>query len=208
MIDGVELARRELTSSWKGFLAGLREQGLRGMQLLISDSHGATRAAVSRVLGATWQRCGEHFMRQVLVRAGRSGRRVVSVFIGTAFTQNDPKSARDQWSSVRSVTHERTQVHCADGSGRGRRTRLHGLPRRARAKLHSTNPLERLNGEIKRRTDIVGVFPNEAAITRLVVAIVLEQSDEWSAHRARYMTVETMTELTDTPDITLPAVAT
>ena len=81
------------------------------------------------------------------------------------------------------------------------------FPAQHRAKLHSTNPLERLNGEIKRRTEVVGIFPNEAAITRLVGAILLEQNDEWSVQRARYMTLETMTGLSDDPLVSMPAVA-
>jgi putative transposase len=80
------------------------------------------------------------------------------------------------------------------------------FPKEHRAKLHSTNPIERLNGEIKRRTDVVGIFPNEAAITRLVGAILMEQSDEWAVQRARYMTLETMTPLSDNPIIMLSAV--
>ena len=81
------------------------------------------------------------------------------------------------------------------------------FPREHRAKLHSTNPIERLNGEIKRRTDVVGIFPNEAAITRLVGAILLEQSDEWATQRARYMTLETIGAVGDTPSVSLPAIA-
>ena len=81
------------------------------------------------------------------------------------------------------------------------------FPAQHRAKLHSTNPLERLNGEIKRRTEVVGIFPNEAAVTRLVGAILLEQNDEWAVQRARYMTLETMTTLSDDPLVSLPAVA-
>lgn len=81
------------------------------------------------------------------------------------------------------------------------------FPKEHRAKLHSTNPIERLNGEIKRRTDVVGIFPNDAAITRLVGALLLEQNDEWAVQRARYMTLETMAPLSDDPMISLPVVA-
>jgi len=81
------------------------------------------------------------------------------------------------------------------------------FPREHRAKLHSTNPIERLNGEVKRRTDVVGIFPNEGAITRLVGAILLEQSDEWATQRARYMTLETISAISDTSPVSLPAVA-
>lgn len=81
------------------------------------------------------------------------------------------------------------------------------FPAQHRAKLHSTNPIERLNGEIKRRTDVVGIFPNEDAIIRLVGAILLEQNDEWAVQRARYMTLETIAPLSDDPAVSLPAIA-
>ncbi len=90
---------------------------------------------------------------------------------------------------------------------RTRRARLHDLPEGAPAKLHSTNPIERLNGEIKRRTDVVGIFPNDDAIVRLVGALLLEQNDEWAVQRARYMTLESVGQLSDDPLISLPAVA-
>jgi transposase-like protein len=206
---GMDVAPSEAEVFWKEFLRKLTRRGLRGVQLVISDSHEGIKAAVSKVLGATWQRCRVHFMRNVLAHAGRSGRRVVSAFIGTAFAQNDPRSARDQWRRV--ADQLRTSVPrlaALMDQAEGDVLAYMGFPAAHRAKLHSTNPLERLNGEIKRRTDVVGIFPNDAAITRLVGAILLEQNDEWSVQRARYMTLETMTELTDTADISLPAVAT
>lgn len=206
---GMDVAPSEAEVFWKDFLRKLTRRGLRGVQLVISDSHEGIKAAVSKVLGATWRRCRVHFMRNVLAHAGRSGRRVVSAFIGTAFAQNDARSARDQWRRVAdqlraSVPKLATLMDQAEDDVLAYMT----FPAAHRAKLHSTNPLERLNGEIKRRTDVVGIFPNEAAITRLVGAILLEQNDEWSVQRARYMTLETMTELTETADINLPAVAT
>lgn len=208
-ILGMDVSASEAEVFWSDFLGKLTRRGLRSVYLVISDSHEGIRAAVSKVLGATWQRFRVHFMRQVPAHAGRSGRRVVSVFIRTAFAQSDPKSARDQWRRVSDQLRTSVPTLAAlMGQAEGDVLAYLGFPAAHRAESHSTNPLERLNGEVKRRTDVVGIFPNKAAITRLVVAIVLEQNDEWSAHRARYMTVETMTELTNTPDITLPAVAT
>ncbi len=93
------------------------------------------------------------------------------------------------------------------GRGRDRRAGLHDLPREHRVQLHSTNPIERVNGEIKRRTEVVGIFPNDDAIIRLVGAILLEQNDEWAVQRARYMTLESVAPLSDDPLVSLPAVA-
>ena len=205
---GMDVAPSEAEVFWKDFLRKLTRRGLRGVQLVISDSHEGIKAAVSKVLSATWQRCRVHFMRNVLAHAGRSGRRVVSAFIGTAFAQNDAKSARDQWRRVADqLRTSMPKLAALMDQAEDDVLAYMGFPAAHRTKLHSTNPLERLNGEIKRRTDVVGIFPNDAAITRLVGAILLEQNDEWAVQRARYMTLETMTELTETADIKLPPVA-
>jgi len=205
---GMDVAPSEAEVFWKDFLRKLARRGLRGVQLVISDSHEGIKAAVSKVLSATWQRCRVHFMRNVLAHAGRSGRRVVSAFIGTAFAQNDAKSARDQWRRVADqLRTSMPKLAALMDQAEDDVLAYMGFPAAHRTKLHSTNPLERLNGEIKRRTDVVGIFPNDAAITRLVGAILLEQNDEWAVQRARYMTLETMTELTETADIKLPPVA-
>jgi putative transposase len=119
------------------------------------------------VLAATWQRCRVHFMRNALSYAGRSGRRVVSAFIATAFAQNDADAARQQWRRVADQLRPKLPKLAAlmDGAESDVLAYM-TFPAQHRTKLHSTNPLERLNGEIKRRTDVIGIFPNEAAITR------------------------------------------
>ncbi|MCB1633044.1 MAG: IS256 family transposase [Xanthomonadales bacterium] len=206
---GMDVAPSEAEVFWKDFLRKLARRGLRGVQLVISDSHEGIKAAVCKVLSATWQRCRVHFMRNVLAHAGRSGRRVVSAFIGTAFAQNDARSAQEQWRRVADqLRASAPKLAALMDQAEHDVLAYMGFPAAHRTKLHSTNPLERLNGEIKRRTDVVGIFPNDAAITRLVGAILLEQNDEWAVQRARYMTLETMTEITNTSEISLPAVAT
>ena len=147
-------------------------------------------------------------MRNALAHAGRSGRRVVSAFIATAFAQDDADAARQQWRRVADQLRPKVPKLAAlmDDSEADVLAYM-TFPPQHRTKLHSTNPLERLNGEIKRRTEVVGIFPNEAAITRLVGAILLEQNDEWSVQRARYMTLETITGLSDDPLVNLPLVA-
>ncbi len=205
---GMDIGPSEAEVFWRDFLRKLTRRGLRGVKLLISDSHEGIKAAVSKVLTATWQRCRVHFMRNVLAHAGRNGRRVVSAFIATAFAQDDAKAARDQWRRVAdqlrvNVPKLAALMDQAEPDVLAYMT----FPAAHRLKLHSTNPLERLNGEIKRRTDVVGIFPNEAAITRLVGALLLEQNDEWAVQRARYMTRETMTEMTEPAAMPLPAMA-
>jgi putative transposase len=160
------------------------------------------------VLHASWQRCRVHFMRNVLAHAGRSGRRVVSAFIATAFAQEDAATARGQWRQVADQLRPKVpKLAAMMDEAEADVLAFMSFPKDHRPKIHSTNPLERLNGEIKRRTDVVGIFPNEAAIIRLVGAILLEQNDDWAVQRARYMTLETMAPLSDDPIVSLPAVA-
>jgi transposase-like protein len=146
-------------------------------------------------------------MRNALAHAGKSGRRVVSAFIATAFAQDDAQAASTQWRGVADQLRSKipklaTLMDAAEHDVLA----YMGFPAAHRAKLHSTNPIERLNGEIKRRTDVVGIFPNEQAITRLIGAILMEQSEEWAVQRARYMTLETMAPVSDDPIVMLSAV--
>jgi putative transposase len=195
---GMDIGPSEAETFWTEFLRKLRRRGLRGVKLIISDAHEGIKAAVAKLMNATWQRCRVHIMRNALAHAGKSSRRVVSAFIATAFAQDSAEAAKTQWRRV------------ADQL-RPKLPRLAGFMDEAEAdvlaymdfpadhwsKIHSTNGLERLNGEIKRRTDVVGIFPNDEAIVRLVGAILLEQNDEWAVQRARYMTLETMAALSD-----------
>ena len=205
---GMDIGPSEAETFWTAFLRKLARRGLRGVKLVVSDAHEGIKAAVSKVLSATWQRCRVHFMRNALAHAGRSGRRVVSAFIATAFAQDDAEAAKAQWRRVADQLRPKvpklaTLMDEAEADVLAYMT----FPAAHRTKLHSTNPLERLNGEIKRRTDVVGIFPNEAAITRLVGAILLEQNDEWAVQRARYITLETIAPMSDDPLVSLPAVA-
>src|SRR4051794_17348700 len=186
----------------------LARRGLRGVKLVVSDAHEGIKAAVSKVLSATWQRCRVHFMRNALAHAGKSGRRVVSAFIATAFAQNDADAAKTQWRHVADQLRPKVpKLAALMDEAEPDVLAYMTFPAAHRTKLHSTNPLERLNGEIKRRTEVVGIFPNEAAITRLVGAILLEQNDEWAVQRARYVTLETIAPISDDPIVSLPAVA-
>ena len=205
---GLDIGPSEAETFWVEFLRKLARRGLRRVKLVISDAHEGLKAAVERVLNATWQRCRVHFMRNVLAHAGKQGRRVVSAFIATAFAQNDAGAAQAQWRQVADQLRPRVpKLAAMMDEAEPDVLAYMGFPAAHRPKLHSTNPIERLNGEIKRRTDVVGIFPNEQAIIRLVGAILLEQNDEWAVQRARYMTLETIAPASDDPLVGLPAVA-
>ncbi len=204
---GMDIGPSEAEPFWTAFLRKLTRRGLRGVKLVISDAHEGIKAAVSKLLCATWQRCRVHFMRNALAHAGKSGRRVVSAFIGTAFAQETPEAASQQWRSVADQMRPKLpKLAALMDDAEPDVLAYMTFPKEHRTKLHSTNPIERLNGEIKRRTEVVGIFPNEAAITRLIGAILMEQSDEWAVQRARYMTLETMAPVSDNPIVMLSAV--
>jgi putative transposase len=205
---GMDIGPSEAETFWTEFLRKLRARGLRGVKLVISDAHEGIKSAVAKLMNAAWQRCRVHTMRNALAHAGKSSRRVVSAFMATAFAQDGADAAKAQWRKVADQLRPKlpklsTFMDAAETDVLA----YMSFPPDHWTKLHSTNGLERLNGEIKRRTEVVGIFPNEAAITRLVGAILLEQNDEWAVQRARYMTLETMTALSDDAAVGLPSLA-
>ncbi len=205
---GMQVGPSEAETFWTNFLRGLARRGLRGVKLVISDAHEGIKAAVAKVMHATWQRCRVHFMRNVSAHAGKSARRVVTAFMSAAFAQDTADAAKGQWRKV--ADQVRPSLPKLAGLLDEAETDVLAymtFPAAHRAKLHSTNPLERLNGEIKRRTEVVGIFPNEAAIVRLVGAILLEQNDEWMVQRPRYLSLETIATLSETPLVSLPDMA-
>ncbi|WAJ26454.1 IS256 family transposase [Antarcticirhabdus aurantiaca] len=205
---GMDVGPSEAETVWTAFLRKLARRGLRGVKLVISDAHEGIKASVAKVMHATWQRCRVHFMRNVLAHAGRSGRRVVSAFIATAFAQDDADAAKAQWRRVADQLRPKVpKLAALMDEAEPDVLAYMGFPAQHRVKLHSTNPLERVNSEIKRRTEVVGIFPNEAAITRLVGAILLEQNDEWAVQRARYITLESIAPIGDDPLVSLPTLA-
>jgi putative transposase len=203
---GMDIGPSEAETFWTEFLRKLTRRGLRGVKLVISDAHEGLKAAITRVLCASWQRCRVHFMRNLLAHAGRNGRRVAAAFIGTAFAQEDKFCARGQWRKVvNQLKPSLPKLANFMDDAEDDVLAYMDFPATHRTKLHSTNPIERLNGEIKRRTNVVGIFPNEEAIIRLVGAILLEQNDEWAVQRARYMTLETIAPLSDNAMVRLSA---
>ena len=147
-------------------------------------------------------------MRNALAHAGKTQRRVVSAFVGTAFAQDDEAAAKAQWRQV--ADQLRPRVPKLAGFMDQAETDVlayMAFPKEHGIKVHSNNPIERVNGEIKRRTEVVGIFPNKAAMIRLVGAIPLEQNDDWAVQRSRYMTPESVAPLSDDLLVSLPVVA-
>ncbi len=193
---GMDIGSSEAETFWTEFLRKLRRRGPRGVKLMISDAHEGIKTAVAKLMNATWRRCRVHTMRNALAHAGKSSRRVVSAFIATAFAQASAEAAKAQWRRVADQLRPKLPklalfMDEAEADGLA----YMSFPADHWPRINSTNGLERLSGEIKRRTDVVGIFPNDDAIVRLVGAILLEQNDEWAVQRARYMTLETMAAL-------------
>ena len=205
-ILGLTVGPSEAEPFWTDFLRQLANRGLRGVKLVIADAHLGLRAAVDKVLSATVQRCRVHFMRNALAYVPKGQREMVAAAIRTAFVQEDVKAASRQWRQVADSLRPRFEklAQLMDEAETDVLAFM-GFPREHRTKIHSTNPLERVNKEIKRRTNVVGIFPNDEAIVRLVGAILIEQNDEWAVAR-RYLTLETVAHLGDPDGVTPPAI--
>ena len=204
---GVASGPSEAEPFWKGFLRSLADRGLRGVKLVISDDHKGLRSAAGKVFNATQQRCRVHWMRNALAHVGAKQRPAVVAMLKTIFAQDSAEAAHEQWHHVADALRERYErlAVMMDGS-REEVLAYMAFPKEHWPQISSTNPLERVNKEIKRRADVIGIFPNTAAVIRLVGALMLEQNDEWSVSR-RYMTLETIGTLSDIPRISLPALA-
>src|ERR1700755_242525 len=151
---GMDIGPSEAETFWTAFLRKPPRRDLRGVKLVVSDAHEGIKATVAKVLNATWQRCRVHFMRNALAHAGRSGRRVVSAFIATAFAQDDAEAARQQWRRVADQLRPKVpKLASLMDESEADVLAYMTFPAAHRTKLHSTNPIERLNGEIKRRTE-------------------------------------------------------
>jgi transposase-like protein len=202
---GLEVGPSEDGAFWVAFLRELVARGLTGVQLVVSDAHEGLKGAIAAVLhGATWQRCRVHFVRNALALVPKGASQLVAATIRTVFVQPDPVSAHEQWRRV------------AEGF-RTPYPKLAGLMDEAEdevlayldfpsghwRQLWSTNPLERLNKELKRRTNVVGIFPNREAVIRLVGMVLAEQHDEWQVGR-RYFSIESLAAVTMVDTTTQP----
>jgi putative transposase len=190
---GLSVGPAESESFWKAFLRSLVARGLKGTKLVVSDAHEGLKKAIAAVLtGAGWQRCRVHFMRNVLAQVPKAHQPAISAAVRTAFAQSDQQSAARQWRQVADSLRERfpKAAECLDSAEQDVLAFM-AFPKDHWPKLASTNCLERLNKEIKRRANVVGIFPNNAAVIRLVGAVLLEQNDEWQVSR-RYLSLESL----------------
>jgi putative transposase len=200
---GLDVGPGEDGAFWISFLRSLVARGLRGVRLVTSDSHRSLKEAIEAVLvGASWQRCRVHFMRNALSLVPKAAQQMVGATIRTVFAQPDSESAHQQWLKV------------SDGF-RARFPKLSELmddaeedvlsytafPAEHWQKVWSNNPLERLNKEVKRRTNVVGIFPNEAAVIRLVGSVLCEQHDEWQVSK-RYFSLGSLAKLERKEELT------
>ena len=199
-IVGLHIGPSEAEPFWSTFLRDLVKRGLKGAKLVISDAHEGLKAAITRVVGATWQRCRVHFMRNALAHVPKGQNTMVAAAIRQVFLQPDHAAATQTWRHVTDQLRARWPKlgACMDAAEHDVLAYM-TFPEQHRAKLHSTNPLERPNKEVKRRADVVGIFPNEDSITRLIGAVLLEQNDEYQLQN-RYMQIEGMAALA-TPQI-------
>jgi transposase-like protein len=199
---GLDIGLSEDVAVWRAFLQGLVARGVRGVKLVISDAHPGLKQAVKEVfLGAGWQRCRVHFMRNLLARVPKSAQAMVAATVRTIFDQPDRAAAEAQLLQVVEALGERfpavTQLLL---DAEGEILTFYDFPAEHRRQIYSTNPLERLNKELKRRSAVVGIFPNRAAVLRLFGAVLAEQNDEWLVAGHRYMSEVSLRKLVIQPE--------
>lgn len=195
---GFDVGDSEDGAFWTSFLRSLKARGLTGVQLVISDAHEGLKAAIGSVmLGASWQRCRVHFLRNVLAQVPKGNADMVAAAIRTIFAQPDAEHVGEQFEQIATMLGR--QIPKVEQMMRAAREDLlafTGFPVGHWKKIWSTNPLERLNREVKRRTDVVGVFPNPEALLRLAGAVLVEAHDEWQVSDRRYLSEGSMALLT------------
>jgi transposase-like protein len=201
-VIGLDVGEAETEAFWREFLRSLRSRGLTGVRLCVSDCHEGLRAAIGQVLGCPWQRCSVHFLRNMLGHCAKSQQPMISAAIRGIFSAASGEEARERLTEVverlEPIAPKVAQLLAdAEPDLLG----FYAFPREHWSKLRSTNPLERVNREIGRRTDVVGIFPNDAALIRLAGAMLIEQNDEWLIAR-RYLSQESLSAVLDRDDHT------
>ena len=204
---GLDIGLSEDVILWREFLQGLVARGVRGVKLVISDAHPGLKQAVKEVfLGAAWQRCRVHFMRNLLARVPKAAQAMVAATVRTIFDQPDRAAAEAQVLQVVEALGERfPAVTHLLLEAEGEILTFYDFPLEHRRQIYSTNPLERLNKELKRRSAVVGIFPNRVAVLRLFGTLLAEQNDEWLVAGHRYMSEMSLRKLFMQPEEEMPA---
>jgi transposase-like protein len=199
---GIEVGDSEDEAFWTAFLRHLRERGLAGVQLVISDAHAGLKKAIARCFQSCgWQRCRVHFARNLLVKVPKASQDMVAAALRSMFVQQNESAVEQQWDQVITKLTEKFPAAAAlMAEAREDVLAFRSFPAEHWRKIWSTNPLERLNKEIKRRTRVVGIFPNDAAIIRLVGALLLEQQEEWQLEGRRVFSEQSMAKLDSSID--------
>lgn len=191
---GVDVGDSEDEVFWTAFLRTLRDRGLTGVRLVISDAHAGLKASIARVFaGATWQRCKVHLARNILATVNHAHKDMVAATVRTIHAQPDADATRTQLHAVVAMLEDRFPKAAEIlAAAEADVTAYASFPRAHWRKISSTNPLERINKELKRRSNVVGIFPDDASVIRLVGAVLLEQHDEWAVAERRYLSEESM----------------
>jgi transposase-like protein len=188
---GWDIGHTEDEAFWAEFLRRLVRRGLRGVRLVTSDAHEGLKKAIAQVVtGAAWQRCRVHFMRNILAKVPKSAQQEVAAAARSVFAQPDMLSAREQLRRVSARLAGYPKAQALLVAAEDDILAHMALPESHRRRLHSTNPLERLNAELKRRSKVVGVFPNPASVERLLGAVLMEQDEEWQAADRCYLALD------------------
>ena len=191
-VIGIDVGEAETEAFWREFLRGLRARGLSGVQLCVSDAHEGLKTAIAKVLGCPWQRCTVHFLRDMLGHCGKAQQPMIAAAIRQIFAAESGAEARERLAGVTTAL-ERSAPKVARllAAAEEELLAFMAFPKEHWSKLRSTNPLERVNREIGRRSDVVGIYPNDAALVRLAGALLIEQNDEWLVGR-RYLSAESL----------------
>jgi transposase-like protein len=197
-VIGLDVGEAETEAFWRSFLHSLVERGLSGVQLVVSDAHAGLKKAIGRVLGCPWQRCSVHFLREALGHARREQQPMLAALIRPIFAADDGEQAKARVTvALERLREPLPKIHELLQEAEDDLLAFYSFPADHWPKLRSTNPLERVNREIGRRTDVVGIFPNDRSLIRLAASVVIEQNDEWLVGK-RYLSQHTLeTILTD-----------
>ncbi|MGD0714859.1 MAG: IS256 family transposase [Gaiellaceae bacterium] len=196
-VIALDVGEAETEAFWRSFLRGLVERGLTGVRLVVSDAHAGLKKAIAQVLGCPWQRCTVHFLREALGHARREQQPMLAALIRPIFDNDDAAAAREQLGeALERLRKPLPRVAALLEEAEEDLLAFYGFPADHWTKLRSTNPLERFNREIGRRTDVVGIFPNDRALIRLAASVVIEQNDEWLVGR-RYLSAHSLEQLID-----------